>query len=502
MSMQIKQKSRAKNFLLALVLVSFLSASIVPFTFADEMKTADETLPVKKTTFLTSEKSAEKPAPAPVAPKPIAPKPAPVVQKTTGSSESTWGKMKDVVSSFSNPFSEISARDAGTKPRIRPHFLADTSWNSNMTAQKKVTPGWQARISPGLTLEMPVSDKLYTQVDYTYSFATNQGHKFSNNNNSHNLDAIVRYDLSKDTTFGIRNNFQISEMPDKAGKMFLMETVNPEVKHRFGEKLRSSLGYTFQHFRDVTPPSTANIFQNDNVNGETTRDTFNDNGLNTSLTYDVSKKLSLTPNFAWNIRDYAKTPTKSYWQIKPDLSATYGLGSKTTLSGHFGWAYRDFDHGQYESEMVFGAGINHLFGKKLVWSVNYDKSLQDTFDTTFIFRDTGSGATNLDNYDRHYRALTVHRLGTSGTYNFNEKNSFNLFGDFEFIYTRTSDNIISNDKNNEKKMELGCMYMYRLTRYMDFRAGYTFGRDFSASGNPSRSQYTFHKVTAGVNVNF
>jgi len=98
--------------------------------------------------------------------------------------------------------------------------------------------------------------------------------------------------------------------------------------------------------------------------------------------------------------------------------------------------------------------------------------------------------------------MTVDRLGTTATYYINEKNNFGLFSDFVFVHTDESDNIISNDKNNEKKMELGCMYMYKLTRYLDFRLGYAFGRDFSASGNPSRSQYTFHKVTAGVNVNF
>jgi|GEM_PF-1451392 len=498
MKKQKQQKSREKNFLSALVLVSFLSALIVPFTFADEMKTAEDALPVKKTTFLTSEKSPAKVAPAPVAPKPI----APAVQTSSGSGESAWCKVMGKMPRLVNPFSEISVRDAGTKPRIRPHLLTDSSWNSNMTAQRKVTPGWQARISPGLTLEVPVSDKLYTQLDYTYSFATNQGHKFSNNNNSHNLDAIVRYDMTKDTAFGVRNNFQVSELPDKAGKMFLMETINPEVKHRFGEKLRSSLGYTFQHFRDVTPTSTANIYQNDNIDGLTTRDTFNDNGLNTSLTYDVSKKLSVTPNFTWNIRNFSKTPTKDYWQVSPTLGATYGLGSKTTLNGSFGWAYRKFDHGQYDSALVWNAGINHNFGKKLVWGINYGRSLQDTFDTTFIFRDTGSTATNLDNYDRHFRSMTVDRLGTTATYYINEKNNFGLFSDFVFVHTDESDNIISNDKNNEKKMELGCMYMYKLTRYLDFRLGYAFGRDFSASGNPSRSQYTFHKVTAGVNVNF
>ena len=96
----------------------------------------------------------------------------------------------------------------------------------------------------------------------------------------------------------------------------------------------------------------------------------------------------------------------------------------------------------------------------------------------------------------------MHRLDTSATYNFNEKNSFGFYGGATFINTDTNDNVFTNDENNEKRMELGPKYTYRISKYFSFIAYYTFGRAFEARANPSREQYTFHKVGGGINVNF
>ncbi len=406
-----------------------------------------------------------------------------------------WEKIGDYMPTMVNPLSDISVRDAGVKPRVRPHLFTDTGFTSNPNAAKKAIGAWQARISPGLTVEMPISSKLYAQIDYTYSFATTQGPRYSDNNNNHNLSNLLRYDLSNATTFGITNNFQVSDLPDNAGKRFLLETVRPEITHKFGEKLRSALNYQFQHFRDIGPLDTTTSDPN------ITRDSFNDNAINGSLTYDATKKLSIMPNFGWSLRNFNKTSQKNYWEIRPDMRATYGLGAKTTLTGHMGWSYRRFRQGGDSSELIYGVGANHLFGSKVVWGIAYDKSQQDTFDTRFINRDTPV-ATNLDNYDRHFRVVNVHRFGTTGTYNFNEKSSVNGFSDFLITTTRRIDNIADNAaKNDEKKMELGAMYRYRLTRWIDFRLGYTFGRSFDSDNNTARSTYTYHKVTVGANVN-
>jgi hypothetical protein len=421
--------------------------------------------------------------------------------QTESKSSRMWDGLLDSMKTVTNPFSEVSVRDAGVKPRIRPHLHGGSGWNSNANVGEKDSgtnskAGWQARISPGVTLEVPVSEKMYTMLDYTYSFSTTQGPDISENENTHNLGALVRYDYSKDTSLGVNNNFQISDMPNQAGKRFLLETVKPEIQHTFGEKLRSALNYQFQHYRDVGPTD-------DSDSSTITRDTFNDNSVTGSLTYDVACKLSLTPQFSWHVREYPKTDEKSYWSISPDLGAVYGLGSKTKLTGHFGWGYRRFKDEGNASELLYGAGINHMLGRKFTWAFNYDKTQQDTFDTGFINRDTPI-ATNLDNYDRHFRTLNVHRFGTTTSYFLNEKNLFSLFGDFSFVQTKESDNIVSSDENDEKKMEIGGMYSYKLTRFLDLRLGYTFGRSFYAgsTSNTARTQYTYHKVDAGVNLNF
>lgn len=476
------------------ILTAFSFITITPPVLADEVAVSDNMASAEKKVVNKVEKKIE-----PIAASPIT-KPAHPASQSAGASEGTMDKVKDFLRSIPNPFSEVSSKDVGCKPRIRPHLHGGSSFTSNPTASKSQQGAWQARVSPGITVEVPVTNKLYTMADYTYSFATTQGCRFSNNNNTHNLDALARYDFNDATAFGVRNNIQWSQMPDQAGKMFFLETVKPEVTHRFGKKLLGSMNYQFQHFRDVTNRDN----QRDPITNEdvyTTRDTFNDNQVGASLYYDVSKKLQVGPSVTWNVRDFAKVPKKDYWQINPLLNANYGIGTKMKLGGNFGWAYRGFDHGGYDSSLVWAANFTHLVGKKFTWGLSYAKTLQDTFDTSFIYRDD-SIATLLDNYDRRFRVVDVQRLGVNATYNLNEKNMVNSWFAVQFTDTRVSDDVISNDRNNEKAMSLGLAYMYRLTRYLNLTLGYALDRSFQSHDTPYRNQYTVHKVLCGANLNF
>lgn len=375
----------------------------------------------------------------------------------------------------------------GIQTRVRPHFYADNSYNSNATNTRKPDPAWQARVSPGVTLEVPY-EKLFTSVDYTYSYATNQGRHSTSHTNTHNIDALARYDLTAKTVLGVHNNTQWSELPGSPGNVFFLQTDRAEVQHQLGTKLESNLAYQFQHFKDVTVAGTG-----------TSNDTFNDHQVSLSEGYSVTDSLKVGPAFSWSVRKFDKVD-KNYWQIKPDLHASHALGVKTKVYGHFGWAYRRFDVGDgEESELIYGGGVTHLLGRKFVWDVNYEKSLQDTFDTGFVLKPTGNTATNLDNFDRRFRVVKNQRINTEVTYNINERNSAGVFGAAQFARTDTNDNVFSNDENDEKKMEVGAGYTYRLTSYAAFKVQYVFGRNFDSHG-PAREQYTFHKATAGVMI--
>ena len=396
-------------------------------------------------------------------------------------------------------FQDINIK--GLKPRIRPHFYADNSYNSNATLLRKETSAWQARVSPGITVDLPFNERLYSSVDYTYSFSTVQGKNLATHANTHNVDAIVRYDLAKKTALGVRNNAQWSELPGSPGNTFFLETVNPEIKHDFGTKLSTGLQYIFQHYHDVTNAATGGA--SDFFRGGSSNDTFDDNGVKATSEYKLGSGLTLGPSFGWNVREFTKFKSKNYWQITPTLNGTYTLGAKTKLGAYFGWAYRRFDVGDgYESDLVYGAKLTHLLGRKFVWEAGYDKSLTDTFDTSFVFRPGTAQATDLDNFDRHFRVIRNQKISTGLTYNINEKNSANVSSAFQFSNADSNDNVFSNDRLSEKKMDIGAGYLYRLTRYISLQLAYEFGRSFEARDNPARSAYTFHKVTAGVNVAF
>lgn len=415
-----------------------------------------------------------------------------------GTSE-PWWKFRGVRNALSNGVETASI--GGLKPRVRPHFHGDSSYNSNTTLGRSNSAAWQGRISPGITVDLPFNNRLFSTIDYTYSFSTTQGRRVHTHANTHNLDFLTRYDLSKKTVLGVRNNTQWSELPGRPGDVFFLETANPEIKHQFGSHLSTGLQYIYQHFIDVAARDAgtpADFFR-----GAISNDTFTDHGVTGTSEYKIGPNLGVGPSFSWRTRDFAKTPTKDYWQIQPQLDGTYTLGPKTKLSGHVGWAYRSFDVGDgYESELVYGAAVTHLMGRKFIWGLNYDKSLADTFDTGFVFQPVTSEASDLDNYDRRYRVLKSHRIGTTMTYNINEKNSVGIHGNFQFTKADANDNVFSNDRSNEKKMEVGGSYLYRLTKYIGLQLGYAFGRSFVARDNPSRSQYTFHKIIAGVNVSF
>lgn len=386
-------------------------------------------------------------------------------------------------------FQELSPADVGHKPRVKPHFAFTQGYHSNARlGQAQADSAWQARVAPGITISVP-SGKLYTELDYTYGFSTTQGRKTNANINTHNLDFLARYDLTADTIFGVGNNIQFSEVPGEPGDPFVLETATTQVKHRLSSKLSASLTDTFQWFEDKS---------------RTRPNDFVDNGVAGAMSYDVTSDLSAGPSFAWNVRNFDDLDAKDYWQIQPAVSVSYRLGPKTTLGGHFGWTLREFDVKQgandTQSELVYGASASHKLGRKFIWSVSYAKSLVDTFDTNFVFRESPV-ATALDNLDREFRVLKSHRLGTSATYNLNEKNSFNAFGDVQFIHGDEKDNVTHKTDGDESAMEIGTGYVYRFNRYITLDLLYSFGRRFTAENNPrTRQDYTFHKVTGGVNI--
>jgi hypothetical protein len=422
------------------------------------------------------------------------------------------GKIKNPFGNFGGLFSELSPADVGHKPRVKPHLNFNQGFVSNARlGEHQADAAWQARVSPGITVTIP-SGKLYSEMDYTYSFSTTQGRRTNANVNGHNLSALARYEVSADTVVGVGNNIQLSEVPGEGGDTFIVETATTQLRHRLSPKLSSEIHDTFQWFKDQTETSPFNsrrgggsapFARNKEFNNE-----FVDNGVGVSLGYAATADLSVGPTFAWNVRNFVHATGKNYWQIQPQVSASYQLGPKTKLSGDFGWALRKFtkkssttEGDRTESELVYAVSANHLYGRKLVWSVSYSKTLQDTFDTSFVLKDTPV-ATPQDNLDRDFRVIKSHRIGTQATYNFNERNSFGVFGDFSFIDGDAKDNIIAGTKNDEKLAELGARYTYRFNRYITFDVLYSFGRRFSGD-NPTtsgRPDYTFHRVTGGVNL--
>ncbi len=388
----------------------------------------------------------------------------------------------------SDLFSELSSADVGHKPRIRPHFAFNQGFISNARlGSSQADAAWQARVAPGITVSVP-SGKLYTEVDYTYGFSTTQGRRTHANINTHNVSALARYDVSADTVVGVGNNLQLSEVPGTGGdETFLLNTLTAQAKHRLSSKLSASLSDTLQWFND-----RATSRQHD----------FIDNGVYAGLSYEATRDLSVGPTFAWNVRDFDTQKAKDYWQIIPGITAGYRLGPKTTLTGNFGWAFRNFDRGSHnESELVYGAAASHKLGRKLVWALSYAKTLQDTFDTSFVFRDTPE-VTALDNLDRDYRVIKSHRIGSAATYHLNEQNSVGVFGDFQLLRSDQRDRTTGDGSKDEKAMEVGARYSYRFSRYITFDVLYAFGKRFSVEPSPGtgRNEYTFHKVTGGVNI--
>lgn len=401
--------------------------------------------------------------------------------------------VSSVKSSVKDTFSEVGSADLGTKPRVRPHFSSNTGWVSDGDLSTTGKDGaWLFRVAPGVSVQLPVGDKLYNELGYTYSFAATQGAQESDgHSNGHNLSWLSRYEVSKDTAIGVGNNMQWSQQPGLSHKNFFLETANANVSHSFGEKLDGKVGYQLQYYKDPT-----------DTDPTTNEQTFTNNQLNTMLSYDVLDKLTLSPSFVWDVRSFAKLREKDYKQYTESLGASYRLGPKTMLNANIGWAFRDFEKGNNETELVYGGGVNHTLGSKLVLGLQYQKSLQDTFNSQFVQRVDNPEAGNLDTFDGNFRVVKAHRIDTTAAYNVNEKNTVSTFLGFQFINTDAEDNIKTGEKNDEKVFETGLRYSYRITRYISFDLGYTFGRRFSAMNNSGRSEYTFNKIDGGLNINF
>jgi len=389
-------------------------------------------------------------------------------------------------------FSEVSAADAGTKARLRPHLYMSSGYMSNQALDdKKTDSAWEARISPGIKAEIPWG-RLYTEVDFTYSFSTSQSKKDDNNNSTYNLAVLSNYEISPATSIGVSNNLQLSEVPNESGRTYTTETARAQMSHRFSDVLRGDIYDQFQWYDDRATQTSAQL-SNEYV----------DNAVGGKLMYKVSDILELGPSFSWNVRTFDVNTAKDYWQIKPALVALYDVGPRTRVRAHFGWTLRDFDEGDSENELNYGVGMSHNLSNRSVWNLDYSYSLQDTFDTRILERDGSTGAT-LDNLDRSFRVIKSHRLGTSVKYNLDEKNTVSAFVDFQMNDADGSDNTISTVDNDEKAMETGVKYVYRLSRTTSLDLSYTFGRKFSANDDvdTGSNHYTFHKANMGLNISF
>jgi hypothetical protein len=398
-------------------------------------------------------------------------------------------------SPFPHLFTQMPVEDIGHKPRIRPHFAFNQGYVSNARlGTSQADAAWQARIAPGIGISVPYK-RLLAEVDYTYSFFTSQGRKTDQNTSTHNLDGLLRYELTSKTTLAVGNDTQWSDIPLVEHDTFFLETVNTQLIHSFTSKFRSDLVYAFQYYDDRTKSDTTSREQD-----------FSDHGIIETVHYDLTEALTFSPAFSWNVRDFKRVRDKDYWQISPVLGAAIRLGSKTTLGGHFGWAFRKFDHGtagtgKRESELVYGSSLQHFWGRKFVWRLQYDKTLQDTYNTGFVYREDAE-TIPFDNFDRNFRVVKNHRIDTRADYFFNEKFSSGVFGTFQFTTNDEKDNVVIGKKNTERGMEVGAKASYRLWRYMSLDILYAFGRRFSSTDEESESRrdYTFHKVTGGVSI--
>ena len=376
----------------------------------------------------------------------------------------------------------------GVTPKIKPHFYASSGFTSDANLGDTINNdhAWIARVAPGITISLPM-ERLYSEVDYTYGFSSIQGSHTHSNNSTHALNALMRYDLTSDTALGASNNLQLSELPGAGGKLFMLDTAQGQVQHHFSQSLSAELHDVWQWFNSKfsQPPDHRT-------------DEFKDNGFGGSITYNVTPDLDVSPSFNWHVRRFEHFDNKNYWSTEPSLGSSYKLGPKTTVTGNFGWQHLRFTGDKTEDGLSYGGGIQHLYGRKFVGALNYRRSLQSTFDTNFALQNNAL-ATNLDNLDRDFRVIRTHRINSTGTYNFDERNAFNVFSSFLFANTDAEDNVFEKRDNDEKSMEVGGGYSYRINKYLSLDLGYTFGRRFSTE-NADRGSYTFHKITAGVNV--
>lgn len=396
--------------------------------------------------------------------------------------------------SLKNVFSEITPADVGSKPRIRPHFSTNTGFTSNADiASRGSDAAFQAKLAPGVAVSLPVGPKWYNEVDYTYTYGTTQGKKITSNTSGHSVNVLSRYDLTEKTVLGATNNIQWSETPDRLGDTYFLETANAELSHRFTKKLTAKTGYIFQYYDDPDIPENRAQGQD-----------FTDNVAYGRAIYDVLKAFSVGPDVTVRYRNYRFNELKDYGELVPGISVGYRLGSKTNLSGNVGYAYRDYDIGGNETEITYGAGVNYAMSRKLAVRLKYQKSMQDTFNSAHVLRQDNPDATVLDTFDPDFRLVKVHRIDSSADYYINEKNSMYAYLSAQFVSGDATDNVVTLEgQSDEKIMESGVRYSYRLTRYLSFDIGYSFGRRFSSrSSSAGRSDFTVHKANAGVNLAF
>ena len=401
--------------------------------------------------------------------------------------------LQDAISDFQtrlpSVFKELSPEDVGNKPHIKTHFVATQSFTSDSDlGREQDTPAYLARLSPGITLQAPIGDRLYTELDYTYSFASASGRRTRSHTNSHQITAAANYEVSDNTGLGLKNSTQWSQVPGSNTEMFFLQSSDVGLTHKFSSILDGYVSDRFQWYRD---------------RAQALSQEFVDNGVSGGASYRVSDRITLTPNNTWNIRHFSEIGSKDYWQYNYGLGAAYKLGSRTTLAAHAGHNIRQFNEGSDRTDhaLFWGGGITNSINKKTVWHLDYMKAVQDTFDTSFVDRNTPT-ATNVDNLDNNFRVVDTHRISTGINYNINEKNSLAFEGVVMFTQTDAEDNVLRQRENDEKVMEIGPSYSYRLNKYISFEIGYTFGKRLtSEDSGAGRGTYTFHKATAGLAVN-
>jgi len=376
------------------------------------------------------------------------------------------------------------------KAKLRPSLSTSSEYHSNINLTHKHKGSMIYRVTPGLTLQVPLervffqmdTDVRYMNVERGDSIWTGHGR------------ALLRYSLNNRSSLGLSHDFSRGELYNfTSGNWFDLHQSEFSIKHQLDPQLAISLAGNQEKYETHIKDGVEGFTDYHQYGGKFIVDN----------KFTPSTTASLTGIYAK--RTFNDFVGKDYKSWTGTLSVSQKLNPRITVGAYGGYTGRDYKIYQNAQEMVYGSDFNFILSNLSTFRISYSHGLQDTFypkDTTLLKNHFDTDETLENLLPDNYRYFETDHIAANLTYHFTDKDTIDIGGAYMSSHSGQDQpfvmNLVDRRYLKERAYYSGLSYSHKFTPWLAFDVKGSYG----ARVSKAREKYDYYTASSGMSLSF